>query len=250
VRRNLAVSGASRGSPVGDGPVTRLVFLQQVSRHRSQACEHGGSVRVLGEDDWAAYRAVRLAALQESPQAFLATYAEETTKPESYWRGRMAPTDRLLAEADGAPIGIASVQTAEGGADTADLHDLWVTPEARNTGVSSRLVQAAGDQAVRDDCTKLMYWVSTENGRAIAFASNAGFRVTSGRRTASIGSAEFGDQEIAMVLSLVTDPARCPTRHLRVSRRSRGPSTERQSRPTDSSALPPHCRGRSSANRS
>ena len=72
------------------------------------------------------------------------------------------------------------------------------------------MVQAAVDQAVEHGCTKLMYWVSTENGRAIAFASNAGFRVTSGRRTTPIGSAEFGDQEIAMVLSLVTDPGTVP----------------------------------------
>jgi hypothetical protein len=35
------------------------------------------SVRVLQEDDWHAYRDVRLAALRESPKAFLATYAEE-----------------------------------------------------------------------------------------------------------------------------------------------------------------------------
>lgn len=168
------------------------------------------SVRVLDEDDWAAYRAVRLAALQESPQAFLATYAEETTEPESYWRGRMRQTDRLLATADGESIGVGSVQIAAEPADTADLHDLWVTPEARNTGVSSRLVQAAVDRAVRGGCTKLTYWVSTENGRAIAFASNAGFRVTSERRVTSIDNAEFGDQEIKMVLSLANDPGMVP----------------------------------------
>ena len=39
------------------------------------------SVRVLEENDWQDYREVRLAALQESPQAFLATYAEEATQP-------------------------------------------------------------------------------------------------------------------------------------------------------------------------
>jgi len=33
------------------------------------------SVRVLREDDWQAYRQVRLAALQESPEAFLAAHA-------------------------------------------------------------------------------------------------------------------------------------------------------------------------------
>jgi GNAT superfamily N-acetyltransferase len=83
---------------------------------------------------------------------------------------------------------------------------LWVTPEARNTGVVSRLVQAAADQAIKADRTKLYYWVSTENGRAIGFASNGGFRVTSQRRTARIENKEFGDQEVAFVLSLANDP--------------------------------------------
>ena len=62
------------------------------------------------------------------------------------------------------------LRSIEGAPHSADLRDLWVTPEARNTGVASRLVQAAADQAMRDGCTKLYYWVSTENGRAIGFA--------------------------------------------------------------------------------
>jgi hypothetical protein len=40
-------------------------------------------VRVLHEDDWRDYRAVRLAGFQESPQAFLATHAEEARSPSS-----------------------------------------------------------------------------------------------------------------------------------------------------------------------
>jgi hypothetical protein len=55
------------------------------------------SVRVLQEDDWHAYRDVRLAALRESPKAFLATYAEEAKRPERYWRDCMVQAHRLLA---------------------------------------------------------------------------------------------------------------------------------------------------------
>ena len=169
------------------------------------------SVRVLHEDDWRDYRAVRLAALQESPQAFLATHAEEASQPEQYWRNCMVRAHKLLAERDGAPVGVASVEMIEGAPHAADFRDLWVTPEARNTGISSRLVQAAADRATRDGCTKLYYWVSTENGRAIGFALNAGFRVTSQRRTTRTNNREFGDQEIALVLSLAGDPAAVAT---------------------------------------
>jgi len=169
------------------------------------------SVRALEEGDWEAYREVRLAALRESPQAFLTTYAEEVTKPEQYWRNRMVQAHQLLAERGGEPLGVASVEMTKGDAQSADLCDLWVTPEARNTGIASLLVQAAADQAIRDGRTRLYYWVSTENGRAIGFASNAGFRVTSERRTTGIENPEFGDQEIAFVLSLANDPGAVPT---------------------------------------
>ena len=98
------------------------------------------------------------------------------------------------------------VEMTQGDSQAADICDLWVTPEARNTGVASRLVQAAADQAIKAGRTKLYYWVSTENGRAIGFASNAGFRVTSQRRTTQVENKEFGNQEVAFVLSLVERP--------------------------------------------
>jgi len=167
-------------------------------------------VRVL-QDDWPAYREVRLAALRESPKAFLATYAEEAKRPEQYWRDCMVQAHRLLAVREGEPVGIAFVERIVGEPQSADFQDLWVTPEARNTGVASRLVQIAADQAIQDGCSKLYYWASTENGRAIGFAINAGFRLTSERRTTPIKDSEFGDQEIALVLSLANDPAAVAT---------------------------------------
>jgi ribosomal protein S18 acetylase RimI-like enzyme len=89
--------------------------------------------------------------------------------------------------------------------EASDVFGLWVAPEVRNTGVAWQLVEAAAQQAVRDGSTRLYYWVSTENGRAVAFATNFGFRVTSQRRTARVSHSEFGDQEVAFVLSLASD---------------------------------------------
>jgi hypothetical protein len=72
------------------------------------------SVRALHEDDWRDYRAVRLAALQE------ATYAEEATEPEQYWRNCMVRAHPLLAERDGAAVGVASVEMIKGAPHSAD----------------------------------------------------------------------------------------------------------------------------------
>ncbi len=51
----------------------------------------------------------------------------------------------------------------------------------------------------------LVYWVGTENGRAVAFASGMGFRPTDYRRPMGVVSEEDGEEEIAMVLPLGAD---------------------------------------------
>ena len=168
------------------------------------------NVRVLSEEDWQEYRSVRLAALEDSPTAFVNTLEEESRYDEQFWRDRMLRAHRLVAESEQTRLGIVCLGSFNEDPEIGDLFGLWVAPEARQTGVSWQLVQAVADQAVRDGRTKLYYFVGTENGRAIAFASNFGFRLTSHRRTARVRNEESGDQEIAMVLSLATDPGAVP----------------------------------------
>ena len=65
------------------------------------------TVRVLAEDDWETYRQMRLAALKESPHAFVSTHEEELAYDEEFWRLRMRRSTRLLAVRDDQPLGIA-----------------------------------------------------------------------------------------------------------------------------------------------
>lgn len=168
------------------------------------------SVRLLAEEDWDLFRSVRLAALAESPESFVATHEEESGFDEGFWRERMRRSHRFVAEQDDTVVGVVSVGPHSEDPESGDLFGLWVAPEHRSAGVSSRLVHAGAKQAIEDGRVRLYYWVGTENGRGIAFASNAGFRVSSERRTARKAHEEFGDQEIAMVLSLGSDPFAVP----------------------------------------
>lgn len=164
------------------------------------------TVRALTEDEWELYRQVRLAALEESPDAFVASLDEEQAYDESFWRTRMNRSRRLLAEVDGRPVGVASV--GEAGADNptvAELFGLWVAPDFRGAGVATSLVQACADTARRDGRTHLAYWVGSDNGPAVAFASGFGFRPTDSRRPMRVASPDGGDEEIAMVLALGQD---------------------------------------------
>ena len=66
------------------------------------------AVRVLDESGWSLYREARLRALEESPDSFTATLADEADRDEQFWRDRMTRSSRLLAERE-TTIGIASL---------------------------------------------------------------------------------------------------------------------------------------------
>jgi len=164
------------------------------------------TVRELDENDWAAYRSVRLQALQDSPEAFVASHAEEQAYPEDRWRDRMRRSQRLLAEADGEAVGVASIGPAsDGSAHRSELFGLWVRPDRRGSGVATALVESGAEVARRRGDTHLMYWVGSDNGRAVAFASGFGFRPTELRRPMRVVSAEDGEEEAAMTLPLGGD---------------------------------------------
>jgi GNAT superfamily N-acetyltransferase len=169
------------------------------------------SVRALGEQDWRDYQAARLAALKESPEAFVATFDEESALGEQDWRDRMLRSTRLLAERDGGVVGVVSIGSSAKRPEThAELFGLWVTPPARGTGVAWALVQAGADQARREGKSHLTYWVGTDNGRAVAFASSFGFRPADSRRPMRVASEADGEEELAMTLPLGADPGSVP----------------------------------------
>lgn len=183
------------------------------------------TVRVLGDDDWQIYRDIRLAALEESPDAFAASREQEQSFDEDLWRQRMGRSRRLVAERDGKPVGVVSVgdvidteDVDEDGDDTevvAEIFGLWVTPDLRGKGVAWQLVEAGVQQARAEQRDHVVYWVGTDNGRAVAFASSYGFRPTDSRRPMRAQDASDDEDddnlEMAMVFPLGGDPGAVPT---------------------------------------
>ena len=107
-------------------------------------------MRVLDEGDWAEYRDVRLAALQESPEAFVATYEEESALDEEAWRDRMRRSRRLVAASGGTVVGVVSVgRTGQEEDNAGELFGLWVAPAARAPASRAQLVQAGADAGPR-----------------------------------------------------------------------------------------------------
>ena len=157
------------------------------------------TVRVLTDDDWELYKTFRLKALADSPDAFAASHEDEAEFGEDVWHERMNRATRLLAERAGDYVGVASVRRIDPQDDreSAEFFGMWVDPDRRGQGIGVQLVSAGCAIARSMGCDDLAYWVSTDNGPAVAFASSYGFRTTDERRpmAARPGAADDGEEE-------------------------------------------------------
>jgi ribosomal protein S18 acetylase RimI-like enzyme len=139
------------------------------------------ALRVLGTDDWAAWRALRLAALATDPAAFGSRLADwqGAGDREERWRGRLAlaGSHNLLAELDGVPVGMASGIPGEDPA-VRELISMWVAPSARGRGVGDALVAAVVAWARAGGAAGIGLAVVVGNDAAVGLYSRHGFAFT------------------------------------------------------------------------
>jgi ribosomal protein S18 acetylase RimI-like enzyme len=168
------------------------------------------SIRPFAADEWPAYRAIRLRALADAPDAFGSTLAaEEALAPET-WAARLARSttsgiDRALAaEVDGALVGLAWAK--EDGEDPAivNLFQMWVAPEARGQGVAGALLEEAVRWATARGAQALQLGVTCTNVGAVRLYERAGFVEAGVREPLRPGSALM-EQRMRLTLP---EPAR------------------------------------------
>ena len=138
------------------------------------------AARLLTPDDWPAWRALRLAALRESPHAFRARLADwqGAGDVEPRWRDRLrSVTVNYLVDLDGRPAGMVSGDVLDPA--TVELLALWVAPAARGCGVGDRLVELIVTWArSRPPTERVVLHVHEPNEPAVALYRRHGFRPT------------------------------------------------------------------------
>jgi GNAT superfamily N-acetyltransferase len=146
-------------------------------------------LRVLGGDDWRAWRDVRLRALQDSPGAFGATYAHEVEFGREQWRSRLEDPDAVSVLGS---RGAAAVAMGGGFQDLPGfLHvvAMWVEPASRGRGLGHQVLDVirrwADSRALR-----LHLDVHTANAGARRSYERYGFVATGECRPLREGSAE------------------------------------------------------------
>jgi len=129
------------------------------------------------------YKAVRLRALQDTPNAFGSTYARESQFSEADWQNRAANlcTPRsigYLAHQQDEYCGIAAAFLNEQDPQHAELVSMWVAPAHRRSGTGQLLIDAIESWARRNAAHTLQLMVTSNNLAAISFYKRLGFTPT------------------------------------------------------------------------
>lgn len=133
-------------------------------------------VRSAVEDDWAALKAVRLAALLDAPTAFGVTHANAAAESDEAWRTRAAGRGRahfILAFQGESALGIVACIPEDNG--DCGLIAMWVHPALRGGATAGALVDAARSRAASLGLARIVLDVAPDNHRAVAFYRRHGF---------------------------------------------------------------------------
>jgi GNAT superfamily N-acetyltransferase len=137
----------------------------------------------LDRADWPLLKALRLAALSDSPTAFGSTLARESAWTDDEWRDRallLTTPEQGVIFVSGTPdrpLGIASGRRDVEKADIAHLHSMWVAPAARGTGLGRALAGSVIDWARGLGFARLSLSVTLGNLPAERLYRSLGFRL-------------------------------------------------------------------------
>ncbi len=151
------------------------------------------AIRTIRTDEWPLWRDLRLRALADSPDAFRATLAEESAKPDEWWIELIGKT----VEHPRGGLWIAWVGGEAGGMlfgridrdwTTLEVGAMWVAPELRRNGIGSDLIQACVEWGRRCGASTASLWATVDNREAVAFYERHGFLPTEAREVLRPGS--------------------------------------------------------------
>ena len=136
------------------------------------------------------YRAVRLEALRESPDAFSSRYEDAVARSDQSWAdqadssaaGSNRATFVTLADR---PVGLAALYRDENDTDFGELLQMWVAPEVRGGSVAADVLREVFRWAHSNRFAFVKAEVVKTNARALRFYEKFGFSRSDDRHTAS-----------------------------------------------------------------
>jgi ribosomal protein S18 acetylase RimI-like enzyme len=139
-------------------------------------------IKLLAPDEWFWLQNIRLAALQDSPHAFLATYEQEKGYDEGQWRAEFRRGDWYTSVVDGRPVSLlGATSEPEMPPHERYIEYLWVSSERRRAGIARSMLTTVIDR-LQDSGVRTVYlWVLDGNEVAIQLYEKIGFVSTNHR---------------------------------------------------------------------
>ena len=127
-------------------------------------------------NDFDRLRALRLAALKDTPDAFGAKYEDEAEKPISDWQNRLKNTNWCFVVADGVDIGLLAVDRAEKDRNSdCWLSSWWIHQDHRGSGIPKLMLNWLEQLCIEKKWEKIGLGVWPDNLRAISAYKKLGF---------------------------------------------------------------------------
>jgi ribosomal protein S18 acetylase RimI-like enzyme len=193
----------------------RTVAAATVTAPDAGSAGPAGAVRVyeVPEEDWQAWRDLRLEALADAPYAFGETLENARRRDEeswrSWWRGPESVGPRLIALVDDAPAAMCSVCFPDFHDNEPLLISMWTSPAARGRGAARALLDACVAYCARTGRPRLLLGVVEDNLSARRLYESYGFALTGGSEPLLSDTSKL---VIWMELPTPQVPARASTR--------------------------------------
>lgn len=147
------------------------------------------SLRQLEDHEWALLRELRLAAVADTPAAFLVHPERERPNVDDDWRVYLKAGAWLVAEDAGQAVGMLCV-VVDPQTQGRYVESMWVAPRYRKFGIGARLLTYAASLVRAEHQASLFLWVLDGNDRARDFHHSQGFRPTGRRQPIGQGRIE------------------------------------------------------------
>jgi ribosomal protein S18 acetylase RimI-like enzyme len=143
--------------------------------------------------------------LADAPDAFCQTLASAQALMHEVWQARLIAAAQadldypLIAELDGAPVGMVWAKVDRDDLSTVDLFQVWVAPEARGRGVAAELIRTGVGWATAREARQVRLSVTCGDTPARRLYEREGFEALGEPAPRGAGSALM-EQNMVRVL--------------------------------------------------
>ncbi len=137
-------------------------------------------IRLFMRQEWSLYRDIRLASLEDTPDAFGSTFERSRQLADAGWQRRLSAIDPAMdypvaAFDDDLPVALAWGRMDSDEREKVILNQMWTHPDYRGRGLARKLVESVIDWAHTLPATTLELSVTQGNTAAKRLYISVGF---------------------------------------------------------------------------